>query len=108
MFLIPLTMGFLPGCGENKIIDCPISTAMVSWRKFENMIDIIDHPNSSRVCAIVEGQLLVVYCRMLRINLKNVRFMEQLNYTLSTKLVVLKTLYTFLVKVELFTTPCIL
>ena len=45
-------MGFLPGCGENKTIDCPLSKAVAGWRKiskFNRMIDNINHPNASKV-----------------------------------------------------------
>ena len=46
-------MGLLPGCGEKKLIDCPLSKIMGDWRKiakFDTMIDNIDHPHASKVC----------------------------------------------------------
>ena len=103
-------MGFSPSCSGKKIIDYPLSKVMGSCRKvarFDTMIDNIDHPNTSKVCKC-KGKILVAYCSMLKMNLNNVRFIEQLNYTLITTLVVLKTLITRLVKVEVVTTPCTL
>ena len=38
VFLIPLAIGFLPGCGGKKIIDCPLSKVMGGWRTFLSLI----------------------------------------------------------------------
>ena len=49
---IPLIMGFLPGCGGMRMIDCPLSKEMGGWRqfsKFEKMTERVDHENDSKV-----------------------------------------------------------
>ena len=51
VFCIPLTIGFLPGCGRKKIIDFPLSKAMGGCRnivKVDMTIDKIAHPNASK------------------------------------------------------------
>ena len=45
-------MEFLRGCGQMRIVHCPVNTVMAGWRKiakFGNMIDNTDHPEASEV-----------------------------------------------------------